>query len=120
MSDQPFSELIPEGAIGFPVTPFHTDYALNLEGFKNNLEVILQEPFTTFVAAGGTGEMYSLDREEYVAVVQSAVNVTEGRMPVIAGVGYGSRIAVSMATEAAKAGAAALLILPPYYPNPTF
>ena len=38
MSDQPFSELIPEGAIGFPVTPFHTDYALNLEGFKNNLE----------------------------------------------------------------------------------
>ena len=120
MSDQPFSELIPEGVIGFPVTPFHADYALNLEGFKKNLEVILQEPFTTFVAAGGTGEMYSLDREEYVAVVQSAVNVTEGRMPVIAGVGYGSRIAVSMATEAAKAGAAALLILPPYYPNPAF
>ena len=120
MSDQPFSELIPEGVIGFPVTPFHTDYALNLEGFKKNLEVILQEPFTTFVAAGGTGEMYSLDREEYIAVVQSAVNVTEGRMPVIAGVGYGSRIAVSMATEAAKAGASALLILPPYYPSPAF
>ena len=120
MSDQPFSELIPEGVVGFPVTPFHADYALNLEGFKKNLEVILQEPFTTFVAAGGTGEMYSLDREEYVSVVQSAVNVTEGRMPVIAGVGYGSRIAVSMATEAAKAGASALLILPPYYPSPAF
>ncbi|MBU63185.1 MAG: hypothetical protein CMI26_11870 [Opitutae bacterium] len=120
MSDRPFSELLPEGVIGFPVTPFYADYALNLEGFKKNLEVILQEPFTTFVAAGGTGEMYSLDREEYVAVVQAAVNVTEGRMPVIAGVGYGSRIAVSMAAEAAKAGVAALLILPPYYPKPEF
>ena len=93
---------------------------VEIEFEKNNLEVILQESFTTFVAAGGTGEMYSLDREEYIAVVQSAVKVTEGRMPVIAGVGYGSRIAVSMATEAAKAGAAALLILPPYYPNPAF
>lgn len=120
MTDQPFRELIPEGAIGFPVTPFHDNYSLNLEGFKKNLEVILQEPFTAFVAAGGTGEMYSLDREEYLAVVQSAVNVTEGSMPVIAGVGYGSRIAVSMAEEAAKANVDALLILPPYYPNPSF
>ena len=43
MSDQPFSELIPEGVIGFPVTPFHADYALNLEGFKKNLEVRVLE-----------------------------------------------------------------------------
>lgn len=115
-----FNELIPEGVIGFPVTPFHTDYALDLDGFRKNLEVILSEPFTTFVAAGGTGEMYSLDRAEYVSVVNAAVDLTDGKMPVVAGVGYGSRIAVSMATEAAKAGASALLILPPYYPNAAF
>ena len=115
-----FNELIPEGVIGFPVTPFHTDYALDLEGFRSNLEVILSEPFTTFVAAGGTGEMYSLDREEYVSVVNTAVEVTDGKMPVVAGVGYGSKIAVSMATEAAKAGADAILILPPYYPKAAF
>ena len=115
-----FNELIPEGVIGFPVTPFHTDYALDLDGFRKNLEVILSEPFTTFGAAGGTGEMYSLDRAEYVSVVNAAVDLTDGKMPVVAGVGYGSRIAVSMATEAAKAGASALLILPPYYPNAAF
>ena len=115
-----FNELIPEGVIGFPVTPFHADHALDLAGFRKNLEVILSEPFTTFVAAGGTGEMYSLDREEYVSVVNAAVEETAGKMPVVAGVGYGSRIAVSMASEAAKAGAAAILILPPYYPNAAF
>ncbi len=120
MTDQPFSELVPEGVIGFPVTPFHGDYSLNLDGFRSNLEVMLEEPFSTFVAAGGTGEMYSLAREEYLAVVQAAVEVAAGRMPIIAGVGYGSRIAVIMATEAAKAGVSALLILPPYYPNAAF
>ena len=55
MTEQPFNKLVPEGVIGFPITPFHADHALNIEGFRSNLEVMLQEPFTTFVAAGGTG-----------------------------------------------------------------
>lgn len=120
MSDQSFSELVPEGVIGFPVTPFHGDYSLHLEGFCSNLEMMLEEPFSTFVAAGGTGEMYSLARDEYISVVNAAVEVSADRFPVIAGVGYGSRIAVNMATEAAKAGVSALLVLPPYYPNASF
>ena len=120
MTEQTFSELVPEGVIGFPVTPFHGDYCLHLEGFRSNLEFMLEEPFTTFVAAGGTGEMYSLARDEYISVVKAAVEVAGGTVPVIAGVGYGSRIALNMATEAAKAGVSALLILPPYYPNAAF
>ncbi|MBL62393.1 MAG: hypothetical protein CMI30_03190 [Opitutae bacterium] len=120
MTDQPFSELVPEGVIGFPVTPFHGDFSLHLDGFRSNLEFMLEQPFSTFVAAGGTGEMYSLARDEYIAVVNAAIEVAANRLPVIAGVGYGSRIAVNMATEAAKAGASALLILPPYYPNASF
>jgi len=120
MTEQPFNELVPEGVIGFPITPFHADHALNIEGFRSNLEVMLQEPFTTFVAAGGTGEMYSLARDEYIAVVKAAVEVTDAKIPVIAGVGYGSRIAVTMTREATKAGVSAILILPPYYPNAAF
>ena len=120
MTEKTFSALVPEGVIGFPVTPFHADCSLHLEGFRSNLEVMLEEPFTTFVAAGGTGEMYSLAREEYISVVKAAVEVAGGTVPVIAGVGYGSRIAVIMATEAAKAGVSSLLVLPPYYPNASF
>ena len=120
MTELPFNELVPEGVIGFPITPFHADHALNIEGFRSNLEVMLQEPFTTFVAAGGTGEMYSLARDEYIAVVKAAVEVTDAKIPVIAGVGYGSRIAVTMTREATKAGVSAILILPPYYPNAAF
>lgn len=120
MPDQQFKELVPQGVIGFPVTPFHVDYDLNIEGYRSNLEIMLQEPFTSFVAAGGTGEMYSLARDEYIRVVHAAVEVADGKVPVIAGVGYGSRIAVIMAREAAKAGVSAILILPPYYPNAAF
>ena len=120
MTEQPVNELIPEGVIGFPITPFHADHALNIKGFRSNLEFMLQEPFTTFVAAGGTGEMYSLARDEYIAVVKAAVEVTGAKIPVIAGVGYGTRIAVTMTREATKAGVSAILILPPYYPNAAF
>ena len=60
MTENPLKELLPHGAIGFPVTPFHGDFSLDLEGFMRNLEIVLAEPFTAFVAAGGTGELYSL------------------------------------------------------------
>lgn len=113
-------ELFPPGVIGFPVTPFNQDHSLDLAGFAKNLEIILSKPFTTFVAAGGTGEVYSLARDEYLSVIRSAVEKTEGTMPVIAGVGYGSHIAQIMASEAEKIGASAILVLPPYYSNACF
>lgn len=113
-------ELFPPGVIGFPVTPFNQDHSLDLAGFAKNLEIILSKPFTTFVAAGGTGEVYSLARDEYLSVIRSAVEKTDGTMPVIAGVGYGSHIAQIMASEAEKIGASAILVLPPYYSNACF
>ena len=118
--NEPENELFPPGVIGFPVTPFNQDHSLDLAGFAKNLEVILAKQFTAFVAAGGTGELYSLSRDEYLAVIRSAVEKTDGTMPIIAGVGYGSRIAQIMASEAEKIGASAILVLPPYYTNACF
>ena len=120
MSENKLRELLPQGVIGFPVTPFKADYSLDIEGFAKNLGIFLSEPFTAFVAAGGTGEMYSLSRDEYLAVVGSAVEEAAGAMPVIAGVGYGSQIAAIMAGKAEELGASAILILPPYYQNACF
>ena len=113
-------ELFPPGVIGFPVTPFNQDHSLDLAGFAKNLEIILANPFTAFVAAGGTGELYSLARDEYLPVLRAAVEKTDGTMPIIAGVGYGSHIAQIMASEAEKIGASAILVLPPYYSNACF
>lgn len=106
-----------EGVIAFPITPFHEDLSLNLEGLRHNLTRLVEHPLCAVVAAGGTGEVYSLTPPEYSDVVRLTVEVVGGKSPVIAGVGFNQPMAVEMARQAAAAGADGILALPPYYPN---
>jgi 5-dehydro-4-deoxyglucarate dehydratase len=105
------------GVIAFPITPFKNDLGLDLEGLRGNLIKLAQHPICAVVAAGGTGEMYSLTPAEYLQVIKTTVAVIEGRVPVIAGVGFGQQLAVEMARAAERAGAAGILAFPPYYPQ---
>ena len=105
------------GVIAFPITPFNNDLTLNLEGLRDNLTRLMQEPICAVVAAGGTGEMYSLTPDEHRAVVKTTVEVVADRAPVIAGVGFGLQLAAQMARTAADAGAKGILAFPPYYPQ---
>jgi len=105
------------GAVAFPVTPFRQDLSLDREALRQNLGEMLEFPFCAVVAAGGTGEMYSLSLAEYQTVIETTVEAAAGRIPVIAGVGFGHEIALEMAGIAHAAGADGLLCFPPYYPN---
>jgi 5-dehydro-4-deoxyglucarate dehydratase len=105
------------GVIAFPVTPFNRDLSLDLEGLRHNLTRLIEHPVCAVVAAGGTGEVYSLTPAEYKQVVRTTVEVINGRAPIIAGVGFNQAMAVEMAKQAADAGADGILALPPYYPN---
>lgn len=105
------------GVIAFPVTPFKDNLSLDLPGFHHNLTKLLEHPISAIVAAGGTGEMYSLTPAEYARVIELATHAVEDRVPVIAGVGFGQRLGVEMAQAAEKAGADGILAFPPYYPH---
>jgi 5-dehydro-4-deoxyglucarate dehydratase len=105
------------GVIAFPVTPFKKDLSLDLPGLRKNLEHLAQFPFCAIVAAGGTGEVYSLTPDEHRQVVEATTAVFRGKVPVIAGVGFNLPIAVGLARQAAAAGADGILALPPYYPG---
>lgn len=105
------------GVIAFPVTPFRENLSLDLPGLHHNLSKLLEQPISAVVAAGGTGEMYSLTPPEYARVIELTAHAVEDRVPVIAGVGFGQRLAVEMALAAEKAGADGILAFPPYYPN---
>ncbi|HJP90363.1 MAG TPA: 5-dehydro-4-deoxyglucarate dehydratase [Pyrinomonadaceae bacterium] len=105
------------GVIAFPVTPFKDDLSLDLPALHQNLTHLLQYQISALVAAGGTGELYSLTPAEYTRVVELTALAVEDRVPVIAGVGFGQRLAVEMAQTAEKAGADGILVFPPYYPN---
>lgn len=105
------------GVIAFPVTPFNADFSLDASGLRENLAHLLKQPMTAVVAAGGTGELYSLTPEEQLQVVRTVVEEVDGKAPVIAGVGFNTEIAIALAKQSERAGANAILALPPYYPN---
>jgi 5-dehydro-4-deoxyglucarate dehydratase len=105
------------GVIAFPITPFKPDLSLDIPGLRRNLQQLMQHPIAAIVAAGGTGEIYSLTPSEHQEVVKTTVEEVRGRIPVIAGTGFNQRMAVAFAQESERAGADAILALPPYYPN---
>jgi 5-dehydro-4-deoxyglucarate dehydratase len=105
------------GVIAFPVTPFKADLSLDVPGLRRNLQALVKHPLAAVVAAGGTGELYSLTPAEHQEVVRATVEEAKGACPVIAGVGFNRAIAIELARASAKAGADAILALPPYYPG---
>lgn len=106
-----------QGVIAFPITPLNADLSLDIPGLRKNLQRILEAPIAGIVAAGGTGEMYSLTPAEHLDVVRATAEEVNGRIPVIAGTGFNVPIAVELARQSARAGADAILALPPYYPS---
>lgn len=109
-----------EGVIAFPVTNFKPDLSLDIDGFRRNAAEMVKYPLCALVAAGGTGELYSLTPEEHRQLVEAAVAEAGGKSAVIAGVGFGGGLSVALAKQAAAAGADGILMFPPYYPSADF
>src|SRR3954452_15269169 len=102
------------GVLSFPLTSFHDDGTLDPDGFRAHVAAqIATGPGAVFPACG-TGEFFSLDEDEYRQVVTVAVEEAGGRLPVVAGIGYGWAQAARFARIAEEAGADALLVLPHY------
>ena len=104
------------GVIAFPITPFKKDLSLDLEGLRGNLARLLEHSICAVIAAGGTGEMYSLTPTEHRQVVQTTLEAVGGKVPVLAGVGFNQPLAVELAKESASLGVDGILAFPPYYP----
>ncbi len=103
------------GVFGFPVTPFRKeDLSLDLDGLARNVDEMAKYPFCAIVAAGGTGELYSMSPVEIEQVVKVTVENAHG-LPVVAGTGYNTPIGTDIARRAERAGAECILALPPYY-----
>lgn len=106
-----------KGVFGFPITPMHEDLSVDYGSLDRIIDMMMGHAFCAIVVTGGTGEIYSLTPDEAVSVVEHSVKAVKGRMPVVAGVGYSTAIACDMARRMEKAGADALLVMPPYYTN---
>src|SRR4051812_39653726 len=107
-----------QGVIAFPVTPLKQDLSLNLDGLRINLQALAAHPLCAIIAAGGTGELYSLTPAEHQQVVRATVEQIGGKILVLAAAGFNPAIAAEVARASAAAGAKGVLAFPPYYPQP--
>ncbi|HTM79177.1 MAG TPA: 5-dehydro-4-deoxyglucarate dehydratase [Devosia sp.] len=105
---------IGSGLLSFPVTDFGADGEFDRASYARRLQWLSSFDAAGLFAAGGTGEFFSIGNDEYDDVIHTAVTNSAANVPVLAGVGYGTRMAVDLAKRAEKAGAAGILVLPHY------
>ena len=102
------------GIIPAITTPFDATGAIDVAALERNLAGLLDAGVHGFVATGTMGEAGSLSADERRTVVAAAVRAAAGRVPVIVGVSAGTPdAAIAYAADAARAGADAIMLLPP-------
>jgi 4-hydroxy-tetrahydrodipicolinate synthase len=101
------------------VTPFRAE-GIDENALGRLVEWQIQRGSAALVMCGSTGEAATLTAAEAMRVVRIAVEASHGRVPVVAGcTASGTDHAITLAMDAAKAGADALLCAPPPYVKPT-
>ncbi len=106
------------GPIAFPIAPYAADGAVDLDAVRCNASWLSEYGICALVAPSGTGEIFALSPDECAAVTAATVEAVQGRLPVIAAVGINARIGADLARRAEAAGAAGILVMPPYYATP--
>ncbi|MDK7178574.1 dihydrodipicolinate synthase family protein, partial [Micrococcus luteus] len=90
------------------------------EAFKKLIDWHVEEKSDGLVVIGTSGESPTINFEEHAALLSTAVEFADGRIPIIAGVGGNStKEALQLTIDAQKAGAQAGLSVVPYYNKPT-
>ena len=98
------------------ITPFNEDGSVNYESFTNIIEYQIKNGTDAIVVCGTTGESATLNHEDHINVIKYCVDVTNHRIPVIAGTGSNDTdYAVRLSNDAEKCGVDALLMVTPYY-----
>ena len=102
------------------VTPFDRDGAVNHAKLRELTDWHIGQQTDALVVCGTTGESSTLTYDEKINTIQTVINQTAGRIPVIAGTGSNdTALAVSLSKDAQKCGADALLLITPYYNKTT-
>ena len=102
------------GIIPALTTPFGRDGAVDHAALERNASALLDAGVHGFVATGTMGEAGSLSAQERRDVIATVVRTAAGRVPVIAGVSAGTPdAAIAFGNDAARAGADAIMLLPP-------
>ncbi|MDO5859521.1 4-hydroxy-tetrahydrodipicolinate synthase [Methanobrevibacter sp.] len=108
-----------EGTYVAMVTPFNEDKQIDEDGFRSNINYLIDKGVTGLVGAGTTGESATVSHEEHQKIIEILVDEVDGRVETIAGTGSNATSeALSLTKFADDAGADAALLITPYYNKP--
>jgi len=114
MSPQELKVVLQAGLLSFPLTDFDAQLRFAPGAYADRLEWLQPYGASVLFAAGGTGEFFSLEPQEFADVIKVAIDTCRGRTPIVAGAGGGTTLAIRYAQEAERLGAQGILLLPHY------
>lgn len=102
------------------VTPFRPSGSLDEACLRRLIKRQIEQGIDFLVPCGTTGESPTLTHAEHLRVVEIAVEMAEGNVPVLAGAGgYNTAEVIAMVREIASIGADGILSVTPYYNKPS-
>jgi 4-hydroxy-tetrahydrodipicolinate synthase len=109
-------KLILDGIFVPNVTPFTRKGQLDTKALRTCVRFWLDGGVSGLVPCGSNGEAPYLSRQERIKVIQTVVDITNGKVPVVAGTGSTStRETIAFTKDAADLGADAALVVTPFY-----
>ncbi len=110
-----------EGVLPAIITPFKRNSAMDLDtlGLERNIRYLVSCGIHGIVPCGSTGESATLTFEEHEKVIETTIDIVNGKIPVLAGTGSNNTAEALRLTKAAKdTGADGVLVISPYYNKP--
>ncbi|MFA5570125.1 MAG: 4-hydroxy-tetrahydrodipicolinate synthase [Sphaerochaetaceae bacterium] len=102
------------------VTPFNKDFSIDYGAYEALIERQIAGGVAGIVPVGTTAESPTLQADEKEILIKKAVEVSKGRVTVIAGTGSNNTKETLEATKrAAEAGADMTMLVTPYYSKPS-
>lgn len=107
--------------IGCPcVTPFTEENTIDLTRFRELIDFLINSEINAIIAAGCSGESYSLTDEEYIQVIDTTIDQVNKAVPVYIGLPTDNNQRIlTIANYATSSGADGLILYPPRIPSLT-
>ena len=108
-----------EGTYVAMVTPFDKNKEIDEEGFRSNINYLIDQGVNGLVGAGTTGESATISHEDHRKIIDILVDEVDGRVETIAGTGSNATSeAIDLTKYALDANCDAALVITPYYNKP--
>lgn len=112
-------EILFKGAGSAIPTPFNEN-GINIDELKKFLQFQIKNKIDALIVCGTTGESSTMTKEEKIQVIKCALEVSNGKVPIIAGTGSNNtKEAIEMSQIAESLGVDGVLVVTPYYNKTT-